>query len=255
MIYAAIGLVLLALTIAVARETIIETFEANYRSRRDKLAEKARVRKEAIRRRQLEARERRRRALEEVQQAQAQAQAQGTEAAVEVVGVAPGGGRGGRGALAAGRTRTKDDNAALDMSARTLTFSAPTLPDDPDHLPRESLLHRLQRIVSRPFHKAASEVDFRRSLKDFKSGRTRSRRSSISSVSSAVTTSSLDESFRSLKEQLVREQREEFRGKLAISSGLFLVFWLGGSAVFMVTERWTFGVALYFSCTYFLTLG
>ncbi|BGP34848.1 Potassium channel [Rhodotorula toruloides] len=252
MLYAAIGLVLLALTIAVARETIIETFEANYRSRRDKLAERARARKEEARRRVVEGRERRRRVLEEAQ-VQAQGQGLGVEVKESRVVGAAGGGRGGRGAVV-GRNGSKEEQVALDMPARTLTFSVPTLPED-DHLPADSLLHRLRRTLSRPFHHAAKEVDFRRSLKDFRSGGSLARRSSVSSLSSTLTTSSLDESFRSLKDQLVREQREEFRIKLGISFGLFLIFWLGGSAIFMFTERWTYGVALYFSCTYFLTIG
>lgn len=252
MLYASIGLVLLALTIAVARETIIETFEANYRSRRDKLAERARVRKEEARRRAVEGRERRRRVLEEAAARQGWAAGEG-EAQEGGCGAA-GGGRGGRAAVMGRINGSKEERVALDMPTRTLTFSAPTLPED-DHLPADSLLHRLRRTVSRPFHHAAKEVDFRRSLKDFRSGGSLARRSSISSLSSSLTTSSLDESFRSLKDQLVREQREEFRIKLGISFGLFLIFWLGGSAIFMVTERWTYGVALYFSCTYFLTIG
>ncbi|BGP65411.1 Potassium channel [Rhodotorula toruloides] len=250
MLYASIGLVLLALTIAVARETIIETFEANYRSRRDKLAERARARKEEARRRAVEGRERRRRVLEE---AARQGRTAGEGEALEGGGAA-GGGRGGRAAVMGRKDGSKEERVALDMPTRTLTFSAPTLPED-DHVPADSLLHRLRRTVSRPFHDAAKEVDFRRSLKDFRSGASLARRSSISSLSSSLTTSSLDESFRSLKDQLVREQREEFRIKLGISFGLFLIFWLGGSAIFMVTERWTYGVALYFSCTYFLTIG
>ncbi|GEM10803.1 potassium channel subfamily K, other eukaryote [Rhodotorula toruloides] len=253
MIYAAIGLVLLALTIAVARETIIETFEANYRSRRDKLAERARARKEEARRRMVEGRERRRRAVEEGLRL---GRAEGEAAGEEEGAAPPGGGRRGIGALA-GKNGSKGQQVALDMRTRTLTFSAPTLPDDDDgnRLPQDSFLHRLRQTISRPFHHAAKEVSFRRSLEKFRSGTSLDRQSSISSRSSTLTSSSLDESFRSLKYRLVREQREEFRIKLGISFGLFLIFWLGGSAIFMVTERWTYGVALYFSCTYFLTIG
>lgn len=46
MVYAIFGLVLLGFTIAIGRETIIETFEQSYRARRDALAQKARERKE-----------------------------------------------------------------------------------------------------------------------------------------------------------------------------------------------------------------
>jgi potassium channel subfamily K len=57
--YDIVGLAILAFTIAIARETVIETFEANYRMRREILAKKARERKEEKRKRDKERRERR----------------------------------------------------------------------------------------------------------------------------------------------------------------------------------------------------
>ena len=45
------------------------------------------------------------------------------------------------------------------------------------------------------------------------------------------------------------EERRAFYYRLAVAWTLFLVFWTIGSAIFMVTEGWTYGVAMYF-CTY-----
>lgn len=59
------GLVLLAFTIAIARETVIETFEASYRHRRSILAARVREKKLERKRRVKERRERRERELRE----------------------------------------------------------------------------------------------------------------------------------------------------------------------------------------------
>lgn len=64
--YDVAGLVLIAFTIALARETVIETFEASYRRRREVLAERAKLRKAEKRRHALERKERRERELKEL---------------------------------------------------------------------------------------------------------------------------------------------------------------------------------------------
>ena len=48
------------------------------------------------------------------------------------------------------------------------------------------------------------------------------------------------------REEMTEEEKKEFRAKLWVSWGLFTTFWLVGSAIFMVTEGWSYGTAMYF---------
>ena len=48
------------------------------------------------------------------------------------------------------------------------------------------------------------------------------------------------------REEMAEEEKKEFRAKLWVSWGLFTTFWLVGSAIFMVTEGWSYGTAMYF---------
>jgi hypothetical protein len=48
------------------------------------------------------------------------------------------------------------------------------------------------------------------------------------------------------REEMAREEKKEFRAKLLVALGLFSALWLIGSAIFMATEEWSFGTAVYF---------
>ncbi|KAF8804604.1 voltage-gated potassium channel [Phlegmacium glaucopus] len=61
-----------------------------------------------------------------------------------------------------------------------------------------------------------------------------------------------DESF--LKE-LEAEERIAFIARLSIACLIFIVFWAVGSAIFMKTEGWTIGTAVYFCFIAFSTVG
>ncbi|KAK7439790.1 Potassium channel [Stygiomarasmius scandens] len=58
-----------------------------------------------------------------------------------------------------------------------------------------------------------------------------------------------------LKEEAEEEERKAFIARLVVVWTLFLVFWMVGSGIFMVTENWSFGNALYFCVIAFTTIG
>ena len=48
------------------------------------------------------------------------------------------------------------------------------------------------------------------------------------------------------REEMAQEEKKEFRAKLWVSCLLFAAFWLVGAAIFMATEGWSYGIAIYF---------
>lgn len=52
--------------------------------------------------------------------------------------------------------------------------------------------------------------------------------------------------YMKFREEMAAEEKKEFRAKLCVSCGLFTSFWLIGSAIFMATEGWSYGLAIYF---------
>ena len=54
------------------------------------------------------------------------------------------------------------------------------------------------------------------------------------------------EAYTKFREEMAREEIKEFRAKLWVALGLFIAVWLIGSAIFMATETWGFGTAMYF---------
>ncbi|KAJ3772262.1 hypothetical protein FB446DRAFT_689583 [Lentinula raphanica] len=73
-----------------------------------------------------------------------------------------------------------------------------------------------------------------------------------SSVKQEKTISQQYEAYRLAME---REEVKAFYARLIVVWTLFLVFWLVGSGVFMATEGWSFGIALYFCVIAFTTIG
>ncbi|KAJ4466998.1 hypothetical protein J3R30DRAFT_3579783 [Lentinula aciculospora] len=78
----------------------------------------------------------------------------------------------------------------------------------------------------------------------------------------SLTTSSSIKEQRSISQQydayriaMEREEVKAFYARLTVVWTLFLVFWLVGSGVFMVTEGWSFGIAMYFCVIAFTTIG
>jgi len=53
-------------------------------------------------------------------------------------------------------------------------------------------------------------------------------------------------SYTKFREEMAHEEKKEFRAKLWVSCGLFTALWLVGSAIFMATEGWSFGTAVFF---------
>jgi len=52
--------------------------------------------------------------------------------------------------------------------------------------------------------------------------------------------------YTKFREEMAKEEKKEFRAKLWVALGLFIAVWLIGSAIFMATESWGFGTAVYF---------
>ncbi|KAF9529080.1 hypothetical protein CPB83DRAFT_853192 [Crepidotus variabilis] len=59
----------------------------------------------------------------------------------------------------------------------------------------------------------------------------------------------------SMVERLEGDEQNAFYTRLTIALVLFVVFWMGGAAIFMRTERWSFGIAVYFCFISFTTVG
>lgn len=72
---------------------------------------------------------------------------------------------------------------------------------------------------------------------------------------SLTSSNAVEASYRSLKEQISREESQEFRTKLGISVFFFIIFWLGGAGVFVACEKWTYGNAVWFAFETFSTIG
>ncbi|KAJ3872872.1 hypothetical protein F5051DRAFT_381756 [Lentinula edodes] len=68
-------------------------------------------------------------------------------------------------------------------------------------------------------------------------------------------TRSLSQQYDAYRIVMEREEVKAFYARLIVVWTLFLVFWLVGSGVFMVTEGWSFGIAMYFCVIAFTTIG
>jgi len=52
--------------------------------------------------------------------------------------------------------------------------------------------------------------------------------------------------YENFREEMAKEEKKEFRVKFLVSWGLFTAFWVIGAALFMATEGWSYGTAIYF---------
>ncbi|GAA5836717.1 hypothetical protein JCM9279_007635 [Rhodotorula babjevae] len=251
--YAPLGIINLAVVVAVARETIIESFERSYRSRRDRLAQKARERKSAILRKQELARHRARRAAEDELLREG-----GAGPAPSSLKFVP---PSGRSALVAGLGATMPVIGAM-AGKETARSQLPTL-DALERVESHASQSRFALALVRPVHVVGRHVVdyvFRRRKNEqdceaaVEPGPGALQRTST--AGSTITTTSIDRSFVSLRKSLLREQRQEYRVKLAVALSVFLTFWLAGAAVYSVTEDgWSFWIGIWFSFVYFTTLG
>lgn len=57
------------------------------------------------------------------------------------------------------------------------------------------------------------------------------------------------------RQDMIKEEKKEFRVKLGVSWSLFVIFWVIGGAIFMGTEGWSYGTSIYFCFTAFSTIG
>ncbi|KAG6857041.1 hypothetical protein H0H87_010395 [Tephrocybe sp. NHM501043] len=68
-------------------------------------------------------------------------------------------------------------------------------------------------------------------------------------------TRSVAEQYEALRSTMVDEERRAFWVRFWLVWFVFLCFWMVGSAIFMTTEKWTMGEALYFCVISFTTIG
>ncbi|KAH9477477.1 Outward-rectifier potassium channel TOK1 [Psilocybe cubensis] len=73
--------------------------------------------------------------------------------------------------------------------------------------------------------------------------------------SRTMTMTTFIEDETTLAESLEIERRNAFRARLTVALTLFMLFWMAGSAIFMHTEGWAFGSAVYFCFISFTTVG
>ncbi|KAH7105107.1 voltage-gated potassium channel [Auriculariales sp. MPI-PUGE-AT-0066] len=64
-----------------------------------------------------------------------------------------------------------------------------------------------------------------------------------------------EESYRQFQESVAKQESKDTTVKLAVAWMIFLTFWLLGALIFRVTERWTYGQALYYCFITFSTIG
>lgn len=225
---------MLAFLIAIARETVLESFEASYSKRRDALAHKAKERREQKRRRLRAEREKREKELRERAESGLSPLEDGIrhhssfshshshrQGGVNFVPVM----------TRAGAQRRLDFIAEKEGGMST-----------PRALWRW-MLRRLGRLKAyTPSREETMEVAD--PDEDDRAGAALSRSTSTTSAMSAA---AIEERYASFRKDLKREQSKEFRTKITISLSLFLVFWLGGAGVFHATEDWTYFDALWFS--------
>ncbi|KAM0754917.1 voltage-gated potassium channel [Meredithblackwellia eburnea MCA 4105] len=221
--YDVAGLVLIAFTIALARETVIETFEASYRRRRERLAEKAKARKEEKRRHARERKERRERELKEMRD-NPNYSLQRTLTNLGGPGPTVGGGRGG----AASARNPRQGLSLLDEVEESGVSAG------------KALVHRLLRKwgFMKPYKSPAQkarELGMERSL---------TQQSMLG-----------EDTFKSFKKEMEAEQAREFRLKIGTALTLFWSFWLIGSMVFSFTEKWTYFEGMWFCFIFFTTIG
>jgi hypothetical protein len=65
----------------------------------------------------------------------------------------------------------------------------------------------------------------------------------------------IEESFKKFRVELARQERNEFWTKLSVAAGLFACFWLLGGAIFSQLEGWTYFQGFYFVFVVFTTIG
>ncbi|KAF8871171.1 hypothetical protein CPB84DRAFT_1716808 [Gymnopilus junonius] len=70
-----------------------------------------------------------------------------------------------------------------------------------------------------------------------------------------MTMTTMHEEEPPLVESLELEERSAFRVRLGLALTLFVIFWMVGAAIFMQTENWGFGSAVYFCFVSFTTVG
>ncbi|KAG8798130.1 hypothetical protein FRC17_007553, partial [Serendipita sp. 399] len=57
------------------------------------------------------------------------------------------------------------------------------------------------------------------------------------------------------RQAMIKEERKEFQAKLWVSWGLFVTFWVLGGLIFHLSEKWSYGLSIYFCFTAFSTIG
>ncbi|KAJ7249438.1 hypothetical protein C8J57DRAFT_1521927 [Mycena rebaudengoi] len=64
-----------------------------------------------------------------------------------------------------------------------------------------------------------------------------------------------EKSYDAFRSGMEKEETKAFYARLSVVWMVFILFWTVGSTVFMVTEKWTFGVSIYFCFMAFTTIG
>lgn len=65
----------------------------------------------------------------------------------------------------------------------------------------------------------------------------------------------IEDSFKKFRADLAKQERNEFWIKLSVAAALFACFWLLGGAIFSTLENWTYFQGFYFVFVVFSTIG
>ncbi|KIJ29275.1 hypothetical protein M422DRAFT_71237 [Sphaerobolus stellatus SS14] len=78
---------------------------------------------------------------------------------------------------------------------------------------------------------------------------------SLESSKDSYNTEFDEENYKNFRRSIVKEERREFAAKIAVAWIIFLTFWLIGAGIFTATEKWSYGIALYFCFIAFTSIG
>lgn len=266
-------------TIAVARETIIESFQASYRRRRSLLSAKARER-----RKQRQENRTKRLALQRelAQQHNQHHHLLGHHSFlghhhVAGNGVAMmGGGRGGAAVASdvpfAITSAGGEDDVEGDGAASNDKVGGESMAEKARHgvSAGKEMINGF--LIRRGLMRSVSERERRRKRKSREMDRTlteqsmnqeaqyrkvRGRHGQYRRSGERLLMADFENHRRSrqFKKQLEEEQKRELIVKFVVAWTLFIFFWTVGAAVFSVTEGWDYFIGLYFCFVFFTTIG
>lgn len=243
------GIILLAVVVGIARQTIIEEFQDAYKRRRALFKQKAKERKEEKRKNK------------------------------HMVIKVKRGGRGGSSAVAPGSLAMTQFPTMLSMTS-TVPYTTPQAEPTPSarladggrwwggswssgFARRGAAILKVQ-PVNYSDTSSASPNDEKDDSPELKEGLSLHRNDTMATSASQLKEyeamllhhrKDIEDSFKKFRADLAKQERNEFWIKLSVAAALFACFWLLGGAIFSSLEGWTYFQGFYFVFVIFTTIG